>query len=116
MPSDPFIYLQFMRSVMLVLPGVTEGLCFGTPAFYVQKKLLARIWENGEVLVVHTHEREKWIKGDPEIFFMTDHYRNYPSMLVNLPKVEPSDLQQLLTDAWLKRASKTLVKEYQKTD
>jgi hypothetical protein len=110
--SDPFIYLQFIRQHMATLPGATEGICFGTPAFYVQKKLLARMWENGMVLVVHTDEREKWMHSDPETFFITDHYRNYPSMLIHLDKVQPDDLKILLTDAWLKRASKTLVKEY----
>jgi hypothetical protein len=111
--SDPFIYLQFIRQHMMTLPGTTEGLCFGTPAFYVNKKLLARMWENGEVLVVHTDEREKWMAADPETFFITDHYRNYPSMLINLPKVEPGDLKELLTTAWLSGASKSLVKEYE---
>lgn len=71
------------------------------------------MWENGEVLVVHTDEREKWMQADPETFFITDHYRNYPYMLIRLDKVQPDDLKQLLTAAWLKKASKTLVKEYQ---
>jgi hypothetical protein len=111
--SDPFIYLQFAREHMLQLPGTTEGMSHGTPAFYVNKRMLARIWENGEVLVVRSDEREKWIQAYPEIFFITDHYRNYPTMLVNLHKVNPDDLKQLLTTAWLSRASKTLVKEYE---
>lgn len=115
MHSDPFIYLQFIRQIMMPLPGVTEGISHGTPAFYVQKRMLCRLWENGEVLVVRTDEREKWIEAQPEVFFITDHYRNYPTMLVNLPKAEPDDLKELLTTAWLKRASKTLVKEYQKS-
>ncbi len=98
---------------MMTLPGTTEGLSHGTPAFYVNKKILARLWENGEVLVVHTDEREKWMQADPETFFITDHYRNYPYILIRLDKVEPEDLKKLLTDAWLKKASKTLLKEYQ---
>jgi hypothetical protein len=110
--GDPFIYLQFIREHLLQLPGTTEALCFGTPAFYVNKKLLARMWENGEVLVVRNEEREKWMQADPETFFITEHYRNYPSMLINLDKVNPDDLKQLLITAWLSRASKTLVKEF----
>ena len=98
---------------MTTFPGTTEGLSHGTPAFYVNKKILVRIWENGEVLVVHTDEREKWMQANPETFFITDHYRNYPYMLINLPKADPEDLRTLLTAAWLKRASKTLIKEYQ---
>ena len=95
------------------LPGITEGISHGTPGFYVQKKLIARLWENGQVLVVRTDEREKWIQANPDIYFITDHYRNYPTMLVNLDKVQPDDLKQLLTDAWMARASKTLIKQYQ---
>jgi hypothetical protein len=110
--SDPFIYLQFIRQYMMSLPGTTEGLSHGTPAFYVNKKILVRMWENGEILVVHTDEREKWIQAEPETFFITDHYRDYPYMLIRLDKVQPDVLKQLLTAAWLKKASKSLLKEY----
>jgi hypothetical protein len=108
---DPFIHLQFLRTCLLALPGVKEGASHGsTPAFYVQKKFLVRLWENGDVLVVRTDERDKWINIDPETFFFTDHYRNYPTVLVNLERVEPELLEQLLLEAWKGRASKTLVK------
>ena len=112
MASDPFIYLEFIRKVMFALPGVTEGLCFGTPGMYVQKKFLTRLWENGEVLVVRIDDRDKWIEKDPDVFFITDHYKNYPSVLVNLPKVDPAELEQLLIEAWRGRASKTLLAQY----
>jgi hypothetical protein len=65
------------------------------------------------VLVVRTEEREKWMAKDPEIFFITDHYKDYPAVLVNLPKVNPNDLEQLLIEAWKGRASKSLVKGYE---
>ena len=112
MSSDPFLYLHFIRQHMITLPGATEGLSHGTPAFYVNKKILARIWEDGQVLVVHTDEREKWIEAAPETFFITDHYRNYRYMLIRLDKVAPDELKQLLTGAWLKKASKTLVSKH----
>ncbi|HTK18312.1 MAG TPA: MmcQ/YjbR family DNA-binding protein [Mucilaginibacter sp.] len=113
MSSDPFIYLQFIRQFLTTLPGTSEGICYGTPGFYVQKKLLARLWENGVVLVVHTEDRDKWMQADPEIYFITDHYRNYHYVLVQLDKVDPEALKELLTESWLQRASKTLVKQYQ---
>jgi len=113
---DPFIYLQFIRQFVATLPGTSEGICYGTPGFYVQKKLLARLWENGVVLVVHTDDRDKWIQADPEVFFITDHYRNYPSVLVHLDKIDPGELKKLLTESWMQRASKTLVKEYESRD
>jgi hypothetical protein len=110
--SDPFIYLQFIRQHLATLPGTAEGVCYGTPGFYVQKKLLARLWEDGAVLVVHTDDRDKWMQADPEVFFVTDHYRNYPCVLVHLDKINPEELKRLLTESWLQRASKTLVKGY----
>lgn len=113
MTTDPFIYLQFIRNTMAALPGTTEGLTHGTPAFYVQKKMLCRLWENGEVLVIRTDERDKWIAKDPDTYFFTDHYRNYPCLLVNLPKVDPDELKILLIKAWMDRASKTQLKTYQ---
>jgi len=112
MEINAFIYLEFIRKLLLALPGVTEGISHGTPGFYVQKKFLARLWENGEVLVVRTDERDKWIQTDPETFFFTDHYRNYPTVLVNLDRVEPAVLEQLLIEAWEGRASKSLLKNY----
>ncbi|MBS1502655.1 MAG: MmcQ/YjbR family DNA-binding protein [Bacteroidetes bacterium] len=110
--ADPFIYLQFIRNILQKLPGVTERITHGTPGFYVQKKFLARLWENGEVLVVRTNERDKWIQTDPETFFFTDHYRNYPTVLVNLERIDPAVLEQLLIEAWKGRASKTLLSQY----
>jgi hypothetical protein len=84
----------------------------GTPGFYVQKKFLARLWENGEVLVVRTDDREQWLNTDPQTFFITDHYRNYPTMLIDLERVEPEVLKRILIDAWQARASKTLLKQF----
>lgn len=113
MELNAFIYLEFIRQVMSDMSGTTEKLSHGTPGFYVQNKMLARIWENGEVLVVRTDDRDKWIQNDPEVYFVTDHYRNYPTVLINLSKVEPDELKHLLREAWLNRASKRLLKQYE---
>jgi hypothetical protein len=111
MEPDPFIYLEFIRKSVSHLPLVTEASSYGTPGFFVQKKLFARMKEDGETLVIYTEEREKWMQADPDTFYITDHYLNYSYMLIRLQKINPDDLKQLLTHAWLKRASKTLVKQ-----
>jgi hypothetical protein len=79
-----YVHLEFIRKTLLVLPGVTEKLCFDTPAFYVNKKYFARLKEDGETLVLQTQQRDKWIAANPDAFFITDHYFNYDYMLVNL--------------------------------
>jgi hypothetical protein len=112
MNIDSFIYLDAIRKHLLAMPGINEKLCFGTPAFYVNDKLFARLKEDGKTLVIHTTEREKWMRAKPNIFFITDHYKNYSSMLINLKIVMPADLKKLLTQAWRNRAPKRLIKEF----
>ena len=104
-------YLSFIRKTMLPLPGVTEGICFRTAAFYVSKKLLARIKEDGETLMVYTPDRDEWMSRDSIVFFITEHYRNYPSVLVNLSKVKSRDLVKILKEAWRARAGKKLLQQ-----
>ncbi len=64
MQDKTILALTFIRSVVLSLPGVTEQLCFETPAFYVNKHIFARLKEDEENLVIHTIEREKWMLKD----------------------------------------------------
>ncbi len=107
-----FIYLERIRAIALSIPGVTEGTCYGTPGFYVNKKFLARLKEDGETLVVYTDDRDNWIETDPETYFFTEHYRNYPSVLVRLDRVKIKELKALFLASWKLRAGKKLLKEY----
>jgi hypothetical protein len=100
-----------VRRIALALPKVEEGTSYGTPAFRVGKKFLARLWEDGEVLVVKIgfDEREILMKADPETFFLTDHYQGYPSVLVRLAKVDSDELREVLEQAWRYNAPSRLV-------
>ena len=40
------------------------------------------------------------MKAGPETFFITEHYRKYPWILVRLATVDRGDLRDLLDDAW----------------
>ena len=115
MNLDAYIYLQQVRAIALALPGVTEAPCHGTPGFWVHKKLLGRIKEDGETLAIRTQEREKWMEAAPDIFFITDHYQNYPMMLIHLAKVDQKDLAVLFLAAWKERAPKKLLQTYEES-
>ena len=82
--------------------GRVEGTSYGTPAFKVGKNLFVRQHQDGESLVVKIDhdQRSMRMKADPETFYITDHYLNYPWILVRLAKVEREDLRELLGDAW----------------
>jgi len=103
--------LRTVRRLLLALPGVEEGPCYGTPGFRVRGKFLARLWPDGEVLVVKCgdDERDFRLQADPETFFSTDHYRGYPTVLVRLPRVSVSDLREVLEQAWRRNAPKRLI-------
>ncbi len=102
--------LTFIRNFVFTLPEVIERLSFETPAFYVQKNMFARLKEGEEELVIHTIEREKWMFADPLTFYITPHFLNYKYMMINLDRVEPEILKELLLTAWTNRASKKLLK------
>ena len=113
MNMDSFFYLDMVRKAVFKLPGTTEGVCYGTPGFYAGKKLIARIREEGDILVIYTEEREIWMRKDPQIFYITDHYKNSLYMLVALSRVKAADLKTLVTTAWRNRAGKKLLKEWE---
>jgi hypothetical protein len=106
-----------VRRVALALPAVEEGLSYGTPAFRVRGKFLARLREDSESLAVKCGfvERDLRMQADPETFFTTDHYRGYPTVLVRLATVTIPDLRAVLEQAWRVNAPKRLVREYDHT-
>ncbi len=105
------------RRLLLGLPGVEEGPCYGTPGFRVRKKFLARLRDQEEVLVVKCgfDERDARLRLDPDTFFTTDHYRGYPTVLVRLDRVGADDLEDLLEHSWRQLAPKRLVAEYDRS-
>ncbi|WP_426751473.1 MmcQ/YjbR family DNA-binding protein [Myxococcus sp. Y35] len=103
-----------VRELALSLPGMEEGTSFGTPAFRVRKKLIARFHEDGESLVVKLEPgmREVLMQAEPESCFITDHYAGYPEyMLVRVARARPPLVRQLLEDAWRRSASKRQLAE-----
>jgi hypothetical protein len=98
-----------VSSIAMSFPGAESSTSYGTPAFKVKKKLFARFREDGKTLVVYTEERNKWMKKKPTIFYITDHYKDYPLMLIDLPTVIKKDLEQLLLASWEMRAPKSLI-------
>lgn len=97
-----------VRQIALSFPGVEEGTSYGTPGFRVRRKFLARLKEDGETLVLKVGDLEKdfLLETEPEIYFTTDHYNGYPSVLVRLAKIEPDALRDAFEQAWRKAASK----------
>jgi hypothetical protein len=97
-----------LEKLALALPGTEAGTSYGTPAYRVRKKLFARLLEGSEavVLKIDFEDRDLFHRGDPKTFYWTDHYQNYPMMIVQLARVHPDDLRELLENAWRREAGK----------
>jgi hypothetical protein len=96
-------------------PGVEVGTSWGTPALKVKDKFLCRMRTNPDALVlrvIHMGEREALLQGAPDTFFITPHYDGYPAVLIDLAKIDPAELAELVEDAWRLQAPKRLVAEY----
>jgi hypothetical protein len=91
-----------VRTLAAKLPGIEFGQSYGTPALRVKGKLLARLHDDGETLVLRTTSvnREYLLGAWPEVFYLTDHYRNYPWVLVRLSVIGRAELAEQLGDAW----------------
>jgi hypothetical protein len=108
--NEPVTF-ETVRQVALTLPGVEEGTSYGTPAWRVKGKLFARQHQDGESLVIAVDfdQREMLIAEQPETFYITDHYLNYPWILVRLAKLRADQLPDLLRQAWGRAAPRRLV-------
>jgi hypothetical protein len=113
--SAPMTFEQ-VRLLALALPNAEDGTSYGTRAFKVGGKLFARLHQDGESLVVKIDpaERAMRINADPATFYITDHYLNYPWILVRMSSADPDDLRDLLEGAWRQSAPRRLVSDYDK--
>jgi hypothetical protein len=104
-----------IRKLALAWPEVEDGTSYGTPALKVRKKLLVRLKEDGDSLVmpdVPPDERDMLVESQPKLFYFTDHYRDYPMVLIRLSKASRASIEPLLRRHWRTLASKAVVKAF----
>ncbi len=92
-----------VQRMLRKLPDVVEGRSYGMPSFLLNGRFLARFRDGDTVLVVQLAtigERDVLMELDPRAFFFTDHYRNYPAVLVRLAEVPPALLSDVLRESW----------------
>jgi hypothetical protein len=108
---------ESVREIARALPGAVEGTSYGTPAFHVRKKLFVRLHQSGESIVVMVSfpVRDMLMQVDPETCFITDHYRDYPAMLVRLSKVRPKALRELIEESWRSCAPESLIADFDRS-
>jgi hypothetical protein len=70
----------------------------------------------GAVLAVRTADldaKDALLAENPDVYFTTPHFNGYTAVLIRLSRIKVPELREVLTDGWLARAPKRLVKEAQ---
>ena len=101
-PQPRGVRVQDARGLLLRLPNVSEGRSYGMPSFLLNGRFLARFRDDDTVLVLQLGtigERDVLMQLDPRAFFFTEHYRNYPAVLVRLAEVPPALLAGVVRDS-----------------
>jgi hypothetical protein len=91
-----------VRGLGAKLADIEESTSYQTPALKVRGKLIARLKEDNETIVVPMglDERAVRIAAEPDVYFVTEHYVPFPYVLVRLSAVGRKDLGEILRDAW----------------
>lgn len=85
------------------LPEVAESTWWRSPALKVAGKGFARLRseaEGGLALVCDLAEKEALLASGDPAFYTTPHYDGYAYILIDLDRVAPAHLRELLDAAW----------------
>ena len=103
------------RKIAQSFPGVHEKASYGTPTFFVGKKVFTQVGSHGRtdiMLLTQTlEERDHLIAADPDTFYITDHFRNYQGLLARIDMLDAKTFRGLLERRWQAIAPKALQKE-----
>ena len=100
--SSRGVRVQDARRLLLSHPNVVEGRSYGMPSFLLNRRFLARFRDDDTVLVLQLGtiaEREVLMQLEPQAFFFTEHYRNYPAVLIRLAEVPRSLLADIVAES-----------------
>lgn len=93
------------QEIVRSLPGVVDSSSARGVAFKVRGKLIAcaaihKSAEPNSLMVrIDFDERDRLLAAHPETYYLTDHYRGYPAILVRLSKTDREALRDLLESA-----------------
>lgn len=119
-----------VRRLALALPETSEKTSYGEfAAWQVKDKTFA--WERplrerdtealgaaaptGPILAARIPDegaKEALIADDPTVYFTIPHFNGYPAILVQLDRIDPEELEEVLVEAWMCKAPKRLAAAY----
>jgi len=93
----------------------TKSLAWERPLRPAERKALGARAPDGPVLAVRVADvgvKEALVADEPEVFFTMPHYDGFAAILVRLERISRPELDELVTEAWVLRAPKRLLKAH----
>jgi hypothetical protein len=87
------------RKIALSLKGTEERPWFRHICVFVHDRFLTRVNEKEDAMVLQVGSMEMramMLEAEPRLFFVTDHYRNFPFVLARLKALNKTALLQML--------------------
>ncbi len=109
------ITFELIKKIAKSFPGTEESTSYGTPAIKVGKRLVLRMHNKEDAIVMlldSVEEQQRLIAADPMAFYITDHYQGYAAVLVR-PTADESEFRVLFEQSWRRVARKKDIEEYE---
>ena len=103
-----------VKKIALSFPGAEEGTSYGYPSYKVAGKFFTRLRDEDDSLVMivgSIDERDMLLEANPAVFHITDHYKNYPDVLVRIAKTDEKTLRGMLERRWRDIAPKKFLNQ-----
>jgi len=99
--------------IALAIPGAEEVLWFKRPAVFIHNHFLTKVHKKEEAMVLQVSSmemRDMMLEAEPKLFYITDHYRNFPFILARLTALTPKLLKEILVGRAAQLAEKPVKK------
>jgi len=103
-----------LRRIALSFPEANEKPSYGKPSFFIAKKFFTRLRDEDSSIVWivgSIDERDHLLEMDPKTYFITEHYRDYPSVLVRIARIDKTMLRKMLERRFRAIAPKKVLKK-----
>ena len=103
-----------LRRVVRSLPEAQERETWGHPTFRVRDKMFATMSDDGQQATVKATRQEQaaLLAADPATFGVPAYVGRHGWVSVQLATVDPTELRELMVEAWRQTAPKRLVTAY----
>jgi hypothetical protein len=96
-----------VRDIALSMPEVSETTSWGMPTFKAGKTTFAvephprpDVVPNSLGVPMSFAERTRLLASRPGLYYLTDHWRKYPGVLLRLSSIGRDELREILSAAW----------------